>query len=55
MLHIYTIKVVSLMQHMEENLHLKDGRLHNVTISGQKLKNIPVYERSGKGIRSLFE
>ena len=48
--HIDTIKVVSLMHHIQENIQLKDGRLRNVTIAGHKLKYIPVYECSGKGL-----
>ena len=39
------------MQHIQENLQLKAGRFHNVTISGHKFKNIPVYERGIKCIR----
>ena len=42
------------MQHMQENLQLKAGCLRNVTIAGQKFKNIPVYGRGGKGFRSIF-
>ena len=34
---------------------MKAGNLRNVTIAGHKFKNIPVYERGGKGIRSLFK
>ena len=44
---IDTIKVVSLMQHIQENLQLKAGRLHNVTIVCHKFKNIPAYEYGG--------
>ena len=43
------------MQHMQEQIHLKAGRLCNVTISGHKFKNLPVYERGGKGLQSLFK
>ena len=39
---------------MQEKLHLKSVSLRNVTIDGHKFKNIPVYERGGKGLRSLF-
>ena len=55
MFHIYTIKVVSLMQHTQENIQLKAGRFRNVIIAGHKFKNIPLYERGGKGIRFLFK
>ena len=55
MFHIETIKVVSLIQHIQENLQLKAGRLRNVTIASQKLKYIRMYERGGKGIQSLFK
>ena len=41
---IDTIKYVSLMHHIQENLQLKAGRLRNVTIAGNKFNNIPVYE-----------
>ena len=44
------IKVVSLMQHIQENLQLRSGPLSNVTIDDHKFKNIPVYERCGKCI-----
>ena len=50
MFHIDTIKIVSLMQNIQENMQLKAGRLRNVIIAGHKFKNIPVYERGGKGI-----
>ena len=40
---------------MQENLQLKSDRLRNVTIAGNKFKNIPVYERGGKGLRILFK
>ena len=39
----------------QEKFQLKSGRLRNVTIASHKLKNIPVYERGGKCIRSLFK
>ena len=42
------------MQHIQDNLQLKARRLRNVTIAGHKFKNMPVYERSGKGIQILF-
>ena len=51
---IATIKVVSLMYRIQEKLQFKAGFLRNVTIAGHKFKNIPVYERGGKGLRSLF-
>ena len=53
--HIDTINVVSLMQHIQEKLQLKAGRLHNVTISGHKLKKIPVYECGGRCIRFFLK
>ena len=43
------------MQHMKEKLQLKAGCLRNVTIVGHKFENIPVYERGGKCIHSLFK
>ena len=43
------------MQHKQENIQLKADRLRNVTIACQKFKNIPVYERGGKCIRSFFK
>ena len=43
MFFIDTIKQLSLMQHIQEKLQLKAGSLRNVTIAGQKFKNIPVY------------
>ena len=43
------------MQHIEENLKLKSGRLQNVIIAGHKSNNIPVYERGDKGIQFLFK
>ena len=52
---IDTIKVVWLMYHMQEKLQLKADRLHNVTIAGQKFKNLPVYERGVKGLQSLLK
>ena len=55
MFHIDAIKFFSLIQHIQENLQLKDGRLRNVVMSGQKFKNIPLYECTCKGIRSLFK
>ena len=55
MFRIDTIKVVSLMQHIQEKIQLKAGRLHNVTIAGHKFKNIPVYECGGKGVQSVFK
>ena len=55
MLHIDTIKVVSLMQNTQEKLHLKAGRLGNFIVAGHRLKNIPVHERGGKGILFLFK
>ena len=55
MFHIDTIKVFLLMQHVQENLQLKAGRLCNDTISGHKFKYISVYECGGKGIQSLFK
>ena len=51
---IDTIKIVSLMQHVQEKLWLKSDRLQNITIAGHKFKNIPVYERGGKSIQSFF-
>ena len=42
------------MQHIQEKLQLKAVRLRNVTITGHKLKNIPMYERGGKCIRSFL-
>ena len=38
MFRIDTIKVVSLMQHMQEYIQLKSIRLRNITIAGQKIK-----------------
>ena len=55
MFRIDTIKVVSLMKHIQEKLQLKAGRLRNVTIDGHKFKYIHVYERGGKVIQSLFK
>ena len=55
MFFIDTIKVVSLLQHIQENLQLKAGHLHNVAIAGHKIKYIPVYERCGKGIQGSFK
>ena len=55
MFHIDTIKVISLMHNIQENLQLKASRLRNFTISDQKFNNIPVYESGGKCIRSLFK
>ena len=55
MFHIDTIKVVSLMQHIQENIHFKAGHLRNITVAGQKFKNIPVYERGGKGIQFFLK
>ena len=43
------------MQNIKENIQLKAGGLRNVTTAGHKFKNIPVYERGGKVIRSLFK
>ena len=47
---IDTIKVVSLVQHIQEKLHLRAGCLHNVTTYGHKFKNIPMCECGGKCI-----
>ena len=52
---IDTIKVISLMQSIQEKSQLKAGRLRNVTIACRKFKIIPVYERGGKCILSLFK
>ena len=54
MFRIDTIKVVSLIQHIQENLQLKAGRLRNVSIACQKFKYISVYERGYKCVQSLF-
>ena len=54
MFRIDTIKVISLIQHIQETIQLKAGRLRNVTIACHKFKIIPVYERGGKFIWSLF-
>ena len=43
------------MYHMQEKLQLKADRLHNVTIAGQKFKNLPVYERGVKGLQILLK
>ena len=43
------------MQNIQENMQLKAGRLRNVIIAGHKFKNIPVYERGGKGIWFVFK
>ena len=43
------------MQHMQEKLHLKAGRLHNVDIAGHKFKNPSVCECGGKVFKSLFK
>ena len=53
--HIDTIKVVSFIQNIHEKLQFKYGSLRIVTIYGQKFKNIHVYEREEKFIRSLFK
>ena len=50
-----TIKVISLMQNIRENLQLKAGHLLNVTIACHKFKYIPVYEHVGKCIWSFFK
>ena len=55
MFHIFTVKVVLLIQHMQENIQFKAGCLHNITIDGHKFKNIPVYECGGKCIQFLFK
>ena len=52
---IDTIKVISLIQHIQEHLQLKSGCLRNITIACHKFKNIPVFERGGKCIQSLFK
>ena len=48
MFRIDTIKVILLIQNIQENLQLKASHLRNVTIACHKFKNIPVHERSGK-------
>ena len=53
--YIDTIKVISLMQHVKEKLQLKARLLRNVTKAVQKCKYIPVYERGGKCMQSLFK
>ena len=55
MFRIDTIKVISLMKNIQENIQLKDICLGDFTISCHKFKYIPVYERGGKFIQSLFK
>ena len=55
MFRIDTIKAISLVQHTQEKIWLKAGRLRNITIAGHKFKNIPVFERGGKIILILFK
>ena len=50
MFRIDTIKVISLMQHIQSNRQLKAGRLRNITIACHKFKNIPLYEHGVKFI-----
>ena len=52
---IDTIKVISLVQHIQEKIQLKAVHLRNVTISCHKFKNIPVYECCVNCIQSLFK
>ena len=57
--HNYTLcmnasKLVSLMQNFQEKIHLKDGRLRNVNISGHNFKKLPVCERCGKALEGMF-
>ena len=55
MFFIETIKVVSLINYIQEKLQLEADRLCNVTIAGKKFEYICMYERGGKGIKSLFK
>ena len=43
------------MQNIKENIQLKYVRLQNVTIACHRFINIPMYQRGGKCIRSLFK
>ena len=43
------------MQHIQEKIWLKAGRLCSVTIAGHKFKNISVYELGSKDIKRLFK
>ena len=43
------------MQNIQENIQLKADGFRNVTIAGQKFKNMHVYEHDGKCIQSLFK
>ena len=52
---IDTIKIVSLMHYAQEKILLKADHLHNVTIAGHTLKNLPVYERGDKGLQIVFQ
>ena len=43
------------MQNLREKLHLKAGRLRNVTIASNNLIFLPVYERGGKALEGTFK
>ena len=49
------LNLVALMQYIQVKLLLKSGCLRNVTIACHKFKNIPVHERGGNCICSLFK
>ena len=55
MLRIDSIKLVSLMHHLQEKLHLKVVCLHNFTITGHNFKILPVYESGVKALEGLFK
>lgn len=40
---------------LQQSLLVKPGVLRDVTISGNIFKNIPIYERGGKSVESLYE
>ena len=43
------------MQNLRKKLQLEAGRLHVFTIAGHNLKCLPVYERGGKALESMFK
>ena len=47
--------VVSSMQNFQEKLHLKSGRLRNVTIAGNNFKILPVCEHGSKAFEGMFK
>jgi hypothetical protein len=52
---IDSAKLNSAIQYAQQSLNVKPGVMRNIKVAGHIFRNMPVYERGGTSVQSLFE